>query len=175
MINLITWRKLQLMGAAALLLAAGACQAQWMWIDEKGMKQASDRPPPASVPAKNILKMPMHTVIDDKSAVAKPPAAAQAAAPAPAAPASKGMTLAEREADYRKRMAAKAEQETKDNAQADVADKKLQACRAARANKANIESGVRLRTGEGRGEYMTDKERAEQALIANRVIEQACR
>ena len=47
-----------------LLLLAVACTwalgaaAQWQWIDKDGRKVFSDRPPPAEVPAKSILKQP---------------------------------------------------------------------------------------------------------------------
>lgn len=169
MINFTTRRRLHLFAGSVLLLAAGACQAQWMWIDAKGMKQASDRPPPASVPAKDILRAPMHTVIEDK------PAADGATAAAPAPAASRSPTLAEREADYRKRMADKAEQENKQAAQDDLNDRKAMACRAAQSNKAQLDAGGRLRSGSGRAEFMSETERGERAAQAALVIREMCK
>ena len=44
--------------ALALSLGASAALAQYIWLDSKGVKQYSDRPPPPSVPTSKILKAP---------------------------------------------------------------------------------------------------------------------
>ncbi|MFD2272482.1 DUF4124 domain-containing protein [Undibacterium arcticum] len=48
------------MAATALLALslASVALAQYVWLDDKGVKQYSDVPPPASVPGKRILKAP---------------------------------------------------------------------------------------------------------------------
>ena len=43
---------------ASLWLSMASAHAQYVWVDEKGLKQYSDRAPPASVPLKRILKAP---------------------------------------------------------------------------------------------------------------------
>lgn len=37
---------------------ASAAHAQWQWLDDGGRKVFSDRPPPPSIPAKNVLLKP---------------------------------------------------------------------------------------------------------------------
>lgn len=165
MSNLIIMRKMQLAAAAALLLAAGAVQAQWMWIDAKGLKQVSDRPPPPSVPLKSILKSPVPMTTDSASS-------GLAAGGLPDG--VKVMTVAEREADYRKRMAEKTAAAEKASAQPVHSDERNKACRAAQANRDLINSGQRIVAGPGRSEYMNDAERAKQKAKAEMDIGQLC-
>lgn len=167
MSNLTMMRRMQVAAGLALLVAASAAQAQWMWIDEKGLKQVSDRPPPASVPAKKILKAP-GAMMDDA------PAPVEAKASAPASAPSKGMTLAEREADYRKRMADKGEQDKKMAADEAKKAQKAAACQAARENKEALESGVKLRVGAGRREFMDDQQRAQKTVATASFLSANC-
>jgi hypothetical protein len=84
-----------------LAAAAAPALAQYMWLDEKGVKQLSDRPPPPSVPDKRILKAPGKPTFNPNAPAEDDGApAADAAAQPKAAP-----TLAERNADYNKRRA----------------------------------------------------------------------
>lgn len=58
---------LRVLGVAALLVAGFAhAQYSWIapysWIDEKGVRQLSDRPPPPGTPADKILKAPQMPV-----------------------------------------------------------------------------------------------------------------
>ncbi|MFP5393890.1 MAG: DUF4124 domain-containing protein, partial [Gammaproteobacteria bacterium] len=147
-----------------LFLAAGLAQAQWMWVDERGVKQFSDMPPPASIPAKNILKRPAGS----QPASAEPAAATAAPASAPAS------TLAEREADYRKR---KEEQADKDKKAAEQARKQAEVkrnCDLARAAQAQLATGRRLATVAPNGErvVMGDEERAKASANANKTLSQ---
>ncbi|MBS0307625.1 MAG: DUF4124 domain-containing protein, partial [Proteobacteria bacterium] len=50
-----TWPKRILLALAVCGFTASA-MAQYIWLDDKGVKQYSDTPPPASVPKKRILK-----------------------------------------------------------------------------------------------------------------------
>ncbi|HZV65488.1 MAG TPA: DUF4124 domain-containing protein [Telluria sp.] len=171
--NFIGMRGLRLLAGGALLLAAGLAQAQYMWIDDKGMKQLSDRPPPPSVPDSKILKAPgkprpQLPIIDDGSA---PPPAPEAAKPAPAV---KGPpTLAERNAEFRKRAKEQAEKDQKAAADAQLKKDTAENCDAARQNKAQLESGVRISTTSPDGEagYISDEERAARTLKANKLLE----
>ena len=155
----------RLLAAGALLAFATLAQAQYMWIDEKGLKQFSDRAPPASVPLKNILKAPRGAASAETlpaEAVAATPAAAPKAAP----------TLADRNADYRKRVKESAEREQKEkdeqSAKADQADN----CERARSAKRTMESGVRIGTQDKNGErgVMTDEQRAAETRKADKVL-----
>jgi hypothetical protein len=154
------WPRLLLGGA--LLAAAALAQAQYVWLDDKGLRQYSDRPPPPSVPAKRILKAPGAALQDVAGAEAAAAASAgAAAAPAPKAP----PTTAERNADFRKRKAAEADKEQKSaeaaKRQADIDGN----CASLRQNKQMLESGRRIGTTDKAGEpgYMGDEERAQQS------------
>ena len=157
---------LRILSAAALLLAAGIAHAQYVWVDDKGIKQFSDRSPPSSVPEKNILKAPgrQQTLI---VAAGQEPAvpAAGAAKKAPA-------TVAERNVDFNKRASEKAEQDKKAAAQAQSKAAKAEQCAAARDYKAQLDSGVRIGTVGKGGErgFMGDSERAAANAKVNRSL-----
>lgn len=132
----------------ALLLAASAAQAQYAWIDEHGVRHYADQPPPPGTPASKVLKVPRGMTA--------------AASPAATAPAT--ATLAEREADYQKRQAATNARDKKDAVQQKTAQEKRVRCDLAAQNKAQLDTGRRLRV---EGKVMTDADKAaEQARIA---------
>ena len=54
----IPQRLVRLAACALLAALAAPALAQYVWLDEKGVKQYSDMPPPASVPTNRILKQP---------------------------------------------------------------------------------------------------------------------
>lgn len=158
---------IQLALAAALLFCTALAQAQYMWIDATGIKQVSDRPPPPSVPYKNILKAPSGQY--SASNLPKPdPAAAStsetATAALPAAtPAKPAPTLAEREADYVKRQKEKADKEKKDREENDKRTAMAENCLSAAANKAALDSGRALSTVGKNGERVVMDEAARAA------------
>ena len=80
MSNFSRTRTLRWLAGGALLLCTSLSHAQWVWLDEKGLKQFSDRPPPNSVPQKRILKQPAQTAAPLAAPVA-PQALAPVAAP----------------------------------------------------------------------------------------------
>lgn len=141
----------------AIFLLAGAqlAMAQYIWIDDKGVKQLSDRPPPPNVPEKRILKAPGKPLFNPYA-----PTEADAAAPPSPKPAP---TLAERNEDYTKRKtdAAETAQRAADEAKrkADQAAR----CDSARKNQQALDQGVRLSTFDKNGErsFMDDAQRAD--------------
>jgi hypothetical protein len=151
----------RLLAAGALLASVTLAQAQYMWIDEKGLKQFSDRAPPASIPLKHILKAPRGAA-SAQTAPAETVVATPQAAP----------SVADRNADYRKRAKESAEREQKEkdeqSARADQADN----CERARSTKRTIASGVRIGTQDNNGErgVMTDAQRALEARKADKVL-----
>jgi hypothetical protein len=153
----------QLLAGGALLVLANLAQAQYVWIDQKGMKQFSDQAPPASVPLKNILKAPPKTAafvaVDEFSTK-------------PAAPAAAPAALADREADYRKRMKEKADVDTKAAGQADYVAQRKAACDAARIRIAELASGKRVRTNTEDRAVLDDNARAAKLAEANQSLSQ---
>lgn len=151
----------------ALLLAALPAMAQYMWIDDKGLKQFSDRPPPPNVPDKRILKAPGKQPFNPNAAaqVEDAPAAEPAEAKRPP-------TLAERNADFNKRKAeaAAAEKKAGEDAQrkADVAAN----CDGARKNQMALDQGIRMNSYDKNGErgVMGDQEREELRKKTQKVL-----
>ncbi len=147
----------------ALSLAAPYCaSAQYVWIDEKGNKQFSDRPPPASVPPSKILKGGNKTL--SKSEATPTPEPGTSAKP---------KSLAERNAEFNKRQkeAEDKAKEAETQQQADSA--KASNCSKAKSAKAALESGQRISQFDKSGEktFMDDKQKAKALDEAKRTLE----
>ncbi|TFV98651.1 DUF4124 domain-containing protein [Oxalobacteraceae bacterium OM1] len=156
---------------AAALLAAAAMQsafAQYVWLDENGVRQYSDRPPPASVPEKRILKQP-----GSPGRPLSEAAEAPAAAPADAAAQP---TLADRDADFKKRRKEQVEKERKTAEETRAAEEKKRSCDRAREYLKALDSGERItRTGAtGEREFLSDEQRAREVREARDYVDR-CR
>ena len=147
--------------ACMLAFAALPALAQHVWLDEKGVKQYSDQPPPAGTPASRILQSP---------------GARGAASTLTTVPAPSGPTLAERNAEFEKRRLERVEREQKDSEQAALEKEKSRNCEQARAYGRALANGGRISRTDANGErsYLTDAQRAEETSRVQRVLEQ-CR
>lgn len=157
--NRSRWRRGALGGA--LLAAAALAQAQYAWIDDKGLKQYSDRPPEPALPAARILKAPGLAPRQETDA------GEQARQPPGAAP-----TTAEREAAFRKR---KAEQAALARTADDEARRRAERdsnCARQRQHLQLLESGIRIGTVNQQGErdFINDAERAGQIAQIRRAL-----
>lgn len=146
-------RPLHRLAALLLFCCAGAAQAQFVWIAPNGTRVYSDQPPPPGTPASRILKAPGRAA----PAQDTPDAPATADAVHPKAP-----TLAEREADYRKRAKAREELEGKTESEAKRAAAHAEYCEGVRKNQRLYQSGVRIAEvgPDGQKRYLSDAERA---------------
>ncbi|MYN04026.1 DUF4124 domain-containing protein [Pseudoduganella sp. DS3] len=166
--------------AAALIACSSLAQAQWIWVNEKGVKQLSDQPPPPGTPANRVLKSPRGLAPADARQAAAPAPAAEgedAAAPADAkAPAAKP-SLAERNADYNKRQKLAAENAAKAQEDANRANEKTKYCSEAKKNIDLLESGVRISEVDNKGErgYMSDEGRAKRLQEDRSAYNKACK
>ena len=157
----------RLLATGTLLALSTLAQAQYMWTDEKGVKQFSDRAPPASVPLKAILKAPRGAV----GAATTPTETVTTDAPAKAGPAP-APTITERNADYRKRVTENLEREQKEQdqriAKADRADN----CARARSAQQSIDSGARIGIRDKSGErgFMSDEQRMVESAKIGKVL-----
>ena len=167
MANLTIMRSLHILAGGALLLVANAGHAQFVWIDAKGVKQFSDRPPPPGTPQKNILKARNIPTASD-------PAPASAPAAVTVAPKEAPPSLAEREADYRKRKEEQTALEKKAGTEAESAKIKAAACTAARQSKVQLDTGAPIRNTDAERSWLDDKQRAERKSAANKVIDEHC-
>ncbi|GGE74512.1 DUF4124 domain-containing protein [Massilia psychrophila] len=165
----------RLLAAGALLVLSTLAQGQYMWIDEKGIKQFSDRAPPASVPLKNILKAP-RGVASAAMGLATAPAGTMASdggdAPADAKPKQAAPTVAERNADYRKRARDKRESEQKESDERIAKAGQLENCERARSAKQSIDSGARIGIRDKSGErgFMTDEQRVVESTMIDTLL-----
>jgi len=142
--------------ALSALLFPPAALAQYVWLDEKGTKQFSDMPPPPSVPRNRILKQPGGTL----------PAAPQEAGDVkPPAPAKAEPTLAEKNAEFRKRRSEQAEKEKKAAEEAARAADNAKNCERARDYQRLLDSGERIVRTDKNGErsYLSDEQRTQES------------
>ncbi len=151
---------------AACLYALSA-SAQWTWLDKDGRKVFSDRPPPADVPEKNVLKRPGNRGTSPLAAPA--PAPAPAAAPTAAAGVDKSLQEKRKQAEEAEAAKRKVEEER-------VARAKAENCARAQQAKASFDSGMRIsRVNEkGEREFMDDSARAIEGERIQASINQNC-
>ena len=169
----MTQRTIKLTLTLALLACTSLAQAQWVWVNEKGVKQLSDQPPPPNVPLKNILKAPrgqtMPTSTPSEEAASAPAQEAKAPPPKP--------TLAERNADFKKRQLEAAEAESKAKDEANRKAEKERYCAGVKQNMGALESGARISEFGAGGErnFISDEERARRLKENRDAFNKACK
>jgi hypothetical protein len=152
-----SWLRLLTIGA---LLLPQLVHAQYSWIDDKGVRVFSDRPPPPGTPAARILKSPRGMAVEPL------PAPDAAATPAEASPAPGSPAWKLREAEYRDRMS-KAKKEEREAEVLRQREKDAE-CTWARTAQQQLDTPRRLewKNQKGELEYISDKDRArEQAKV----------
>lgn len=162
-----------------LLVMAWACalpmaaSAQWQWIDNQGKKVFSDRPPPAEVPEKNILRRPGGSA----AARATAPDAAPAAEPAPAAASAPRPASVDKELEEKARKAEEAEKAERAAKEQRIAKAKVESCARARQSKAHFDSGLRVArlNDKGEREIMDDQARAAEQQRLQSIIDSDCK
>jgi len=144
----------------SLVMACGAAHAQlYHYKDAQGRMVYSDSPPPPGVPAGNVLKAPK---LKQSAPAPEAPATADAKGKDDKSKDKKGpQSVADREADYKKRMA-EADKKNKEAAQKDEQAQQTQArCASLQANLAALQSGQRMRKFDANGNpyFVDDAER----------------
>ena len=165
-----------LLGLACVLPAM--CLAQWQWIDKDGRKVFSDQAPPASVPAKNIIKQPgpKGRSVDVVVEAANVPASGASQPAKPGAPAPK-LSGKDKELEEKKKQAEAAEAEKKKAQEEELAKARADNCARAKGSKAAFDSGVRVsRSNEkGESEFLDDAARAAETKRLAGIIARDCR
>ncbi|MET4575311.1 DUF4124 domain-containing protein [Ottowia thiooxydans] len=161
--------------ACLLLVAAGTASAQYQWVDKDGRKIYSDRPPPADVPQKSILKEPRSTTRAAPRVPAETAASSPAASAAPA-PTPAAATGTDKALEEKKKQADAAEAAKKKEEEQKLAAQRAENCRRALLSKASLDSGVRVtRTSEkGEREFLDDAARAAEQQRVQSVIQSDC-
>lgn len=154
--------------AVALGLASALpASAQWKWKDSAGKVQYSDRPPPASVPERDILQRPSNA-----RSITPPPAEAAPATAAPAAPPAgvdKDLEARRRQEEQDREAKARAEKER-------MAQVRAENCARARSYMQTLDSGVRIARTNAKGEreFLGDEARAAEAARTREIIAANC-
>jgi hypothetical protein len=164
-----------------LVIAATGVQAQWQWRDADGRMQLSDRPPPSSVPDKDIIRRPAGARAPTQPSVqvndtSKPAAAPVAAAPRPALAAS-APSGTDRELERRKKAEEEAKAAQKAEQDAALARRRADNCQRAQTALAALQSGVRMSTVNAKGEreFMDDAARQAEAARIQEIVNSDCR
>ena len=159
------------------LTAAIAAQAQYQWVDKDGRRVFSDRPPPADIPAKNILTQPRGARAPQAAPVAGPAASASepasAAAAAPRPPAGGVDKVLEEKKKQNEAAEAARKKADEERAAASRADN----CKRAMSAKATLESGMRMArvNDKGEREVLDDAQRAAELKRVNAIIASDCK
>lgn len=153
----------------AACLCALSASAQWIWLDKDGRKVFSDRPPPAEVADKDVLKRPGNR----GAAAVSAPTAVPAAAPVPAA--STGgvdKSLQEKRKQAEDAEAAKRKAEEERNARIMAEN-----CSRARQAKSGLDSGARMsRINEkGEREFLDEAALAAESQRLQGIINENCK
>ena len=157
---------------AASCTLATAVSAQWVWIDKNGVKAFSDRPPPAEILEKNILKRPGAAPVLTPEPMSAPGAAAAPASSASAAvPSGLDKALAEK-----KKKAEEAELAQRKAVEEKNRVAKADNCVRAKQAKASYESGLRIRRVNAKGEIevLDDAARAAEVKRIQAIIDSDC-
>lgn len=170
-------KQLDILAITAVILAVGlqgAALAQaYKWRDDKGQIVYSDQPPPKNIPPGNIIQGPKAASAAKGPATPIPVAATPAVATAGAAasaqstkgapkPAAGPKSVAEQEADYKKRQI-EAQKKAKEDADKATQEQQRQAsCTGLRQNLAGLEGGQRISRIDEKGErsFIDDAQRA---------------
>jgi hypothetical protein len=150
-----------------LLSVSSLSFSQYVWVDEKGTKQFSDTPPPASTPRDKILRTPRGPVVNTPTPASEPSAAASDKVEKP-------VTLASKNEEFNKRKAEKTEKEAKTAADAQAAADKARNCEKMKGYVKDIEDGVRITSRDAKGEktYLDDAQRAQELNDAKKSLGQ---
>lgn len=162
--------------SATALLAGSNAAAQYIWLNEKGVKQYSDMPPPPSVPNNKILKKPGGLTTPAPVSGTEPNSASKDDATGDAKGAEKPrqpLTSAEKNAEFQKRKMEQAEKDKKAAEQQQQAAEKAKNCERAQAYQRSLESGERLARTDKNGEryFLNDQQRSQEMQDNKRLID----
>lgn len=164
---------------ALMLGASASAHAQWAWKDAQGRITYSDSPPPPDVRADAILHHPEASAATDSNGRPSEGDGAAQAAPKPAAAgpaAGAPKSLAEQDADFRKRRDERLKAEQKEAEEQSKAAKRQADCAQARGYLDMLQSGMRVMrpNPDGTRGYMGDDARAEETQKAQDSVAQNC-
>jgi len=158
--------------ALLFALECGAASVQWKWRDASGRINASDLPPPASVPDRDILQRP-----GDQRPRAGNASGSAGASVAVSPQAASTPAGTDPELDARRKRAADEKLAQLQLEKERLAAARAENCTRARTQLAALNDGRRIArpNAQGEPEIMDDKARAEETERARTVITSDCR
>lgn len=146
-------------------------QAQYVWLNEKGVKQFSDLPPPKNIPKDRIIKGPgarARTVEESSNTQATGTEQNKSEIDKLQKPNS----LAAKNEEFNKRKTAREEAEKKAEADKQAKQEKDKNCSRAKAYRQTIESGMPISTRDQNGERMIldEGQRARELADAKKIL-----
>jgi hypothetical protein len=170
-----TSRRISYIAALALVVAGYALPAcaQWAWRDETGRTVYSDRPPPPTIKADQILRQPSTQTFGTVNA--NPPGQDGKGDGKDAAK-SLPKTLAEREMEFRKRMQENAEAEKKQSEEQARGAQKAAECERMRGYLRALDEGQRIARTDAQGnrEVLDDAQRANEVRRVREAMSNTC-
>ena len=172
------------LGAMICSLSSFSAFAQWQWLDESGRKTYSDRPPPAHIPEKNILKQPpgsnvrLPTIVLPKADVpgVAPNSETAAAVPseASAVPVQPTAEELKRQKEEAAQKAVEAAKRAEENAR--IALQRQENCNRAQASLRTLQSDVPLAEigTDGQQTVMSDAKRQQSIQRAQGIVARDC-
>ncbi|MBI3713635.1 MAG: DUF4124 domain-containing protein [Burkholderiales bacterium] len=157
------------------LMATATAQAQYVWLNDKGIKQYSDTPPPRSVPADRIIKSPGGKSANSTHASpSSTTPATETSGKSELAKIEKPKTLANKIEDFNKRKIAKEEAEKKEEAEQQNKEVKAKNCERAKNYKQSLDEGglIMTRSKEGERIPMDEAQRNKEMQEAKKVLEE---
>jgi hypothetical protein len=162
--------RLAALGLLAALAFPATGFAQYAWVDDKGVKQYSDRPPPSDTPASRILRQPGGV---PKAAAEEPAQATEQSAASSSAAPKAPLTSFEKNVDFKKRQAEREEREKKSMEKEQLAQEMTNNCNRARDYQRSLDSGERIARLEKSGErvFLSDDQRSQEVRDNRRILE----
>ena len=160
--------------ALAILSLSSSAFGQYVWLNDKGIKQYSDMPPPASVPNNRIVKAP-GSAIRSMSPMPQESAAIGGSENGVATATEKvktPMTTAEKNMDFQKRQIEQAEKDKKAAEEKQMTAEKGKNCQRTREYQKALDSGQRIAHTDKNGEraYMSDAQRMQEMKDTRRIL-----
>lgn len=159
-------------------LFAVTAHAQWQWIEKDGRKTFSDRPPPAEIQDKDILKRPQGASRLSPALPAAETASVAAVKPAPALKASAPkLSGKDAELEAKKKKAEDDEAAKKKADEEKLAKAKAENCERAKSGLATLQSGVRMASVNAKGEreVYDDAKRQSETKRTQEIIDSSCK
>lgn len=167
-------RILKLLSVTILLsLSSMTAMAQYVWINEKGVKQFSDKPPPASVPKSKIIKAP--NIANFKNQVNHSDDSLKSIDNEKVTELEKlekPKTIANKNEDFNKRKQEKAELEKKAKEEQQIQEENKKQCERARSYQRSLENGMLVSSTNKNGErvILDESQRAKELSDAKKIV-----